>query len=73
MKTLHFYRYQLPGSKRWKQTRHRMDEESAREWFAQFHPTATYERVEHSAMDIEKPYSGWDGPNNHGGPGTSKR
>jgi hypothetical protein len=52
MKTLHFYRYQLPGSKRWKMTRHRMDEQTARDWFAQFHPTAIYEPTEHGAIEI---------------------
>ena len=67
MKTLHFYRYQLPGSKRWKTTRHRMDAESARDWFAQFHPTAIYEPISQGAIDIEQPYAGWSGPNNHGG------
>ncbi|VVE06141.1 hypothetical protein [Pandoraea sputorum] len=37
MKTLHFYRYQQPGAKRWKKTGHRMDADMAREWFAKFH------------------------------------
>lgn len=64
---IHVYHYRLSGSKRWKQPRHRMDAESARAWFARFHPSATYEPVEHGAMDIERPHPRWDGPDNHGG------
>ena len=54
MKTLHFYRYQKPGEKRWKKTRHRMDEQGAREWFAQFHPGAVFEPVDAGSIEVTR-------------------
>ena len=65
MLSIHFYRYQMPGEKRWQKTRHRMDAEFAREWFAMFHPDATYEPIADSAVDVGSGYE--IGPNNHGG------
>jgi hypothetical protein len=73
MLTLHFYRYQMPGEKRWKKTRHRMDDQTAREWFAQFHPGAVYEPEDAGALEIDNTKDWHPGPNSHGGPGTPKK
>ena len=64
MRLTHLYRYQKPGDKRWKKTRHHMDAEFAREWFAKFHPDVIYEPIEASAVDVGKGYE--IGPINHG-------
>ncbi|VVD74158.1 hypothetical protein PAQ31011_00775 [Pandoraea aquatica] len=61
----HLYQYKLPGDKRWKKTRHHMDEDFAREWFAKLKPGFIYERIESTAVDIGEPKP--FGPISHGG------
>ncbi|EON14856.1 hypothetical protein [Pandoraea sp. SD6-2] len=72
MRTIHFYRYQMPSEKRWHKTRHRMDEATAKEWFAQFKPGSTFELIDAGAIEIDDTKDWHPGPNSHGGARPAK-